>query len=256
MASQIADILATPDAQRWLNAHEDPLASIYTFSSCLALSDLTGDGDFKLVVADLGSGASNMKLRVYKGTQMISENTIIDLPTGVVAFHMDQTEPLIPAVAVASGSHIYIYKNMRPYFKFTLPTLDIHPSEKELWSRAGDLELGSLCDGLQSLRTEVGDVRLTARTQRLLMLNDRQEAQAFVELHKGFPLKRQTVVTCIATLKKSHAEDSAVSCLVLGTEASTIYILDPEAFTIMDSMGLPSQPAHISVTGLYDVDFR
>ena len=66
----------------------------------------------------------------------------------------------------------------------------------------------------------------------------------------------QTVVTCIATLKKSHAEDSAVSCLVLGTEASTIYILDPEAFTIMDSMGLPSQPAHISVTGLYDVDFR
>ena len=88
------------------------------------------------------------------------------------------------------------------------------------------------------------------------MLNDRQEAQAFVELHKGFPLKRQTVVTCIATLKKSHAEDSAVSCLVLGTEASTIYILDPEAFTIMDSMALPSQPAHISVTGLYDVDFR
>ncbi len=107
----------------------------------------------------------------------ISENTIIDLPTGVVAFHMDQTEPLIPAVAVASGSHIYIYKNMRPYFKFTLPTLDIHPTEKELWSRAGDVELGQLCDGLQALRAEIGDVRLTARTQKLLMLNDRQEAQ-------------------------------------------------------------------------------
>ena len=65
---------------------------------------------------------------------MLSENTIIDLPTGVVAFHMDQNQPLIPAVAVASGSHIYIYKNMRPYFKFTLPTLDIHPAEKELWT--------------------------------------------------------------------------------------------------------------------------
>ena len=80
--------------------------------------------------------------------------------------------------------------------------------------------------------------------------------QQFVELHRGFPLKRQTVVTCIATLKKSHAEETAVSCLVLGTEASTIYILDPEAFTIMDSMVMPSQPAHISVTGLYDVEFR
>ncbi|XP_059082200.1 Bardet-Biedl syndrome 1 protein homolog isoform X2 [Tigriopus californicus] len=197
-----------------------------------------------------------MKLRVYKGTQLISENTIIDLPTGVVAFHMDQNEPKIPAVAVASGSHIYIYKNMRPYFKFTLPTLEIHHGEKDLWTRAGDMELGVLCDGLQNLRRDIGDARLTPRTQKLLMLNDRQEAQAFVDLHKGFPLKRHTVVTCIATLKKSHSDESAVSCLVLGTEASGIYILDPEAFTIMETMSLPAPAAHLSVTGLYDVDFR
>ena len=38
----------------------------------MALSDLTGEGDSKLVVADLGSGSYNMKLRVYKGTQMVS----------------------------------------------------------------------------------------------------------------------------------------------------------------------------------------
>ncbi len=76
---------------------------------------------------------------------------------------------------MASGSHIYIYKNMRPYFKFTLPTLDLNPQEKDLWSR--EMELGALCEGLQALRAEVGDSRLTARTQKLLMLNDRHEAQ-------------------------------------------------------------------------------
>ena len=85
------------------------------FLSCVALCDLTGDGDTKLVVADLGTGNYNMKLRVYKGTQMISENTIIDLPTGVVTIHMDQTEPRIPAIAVASGTQIYNYKNLKPY---------------------------------------------------------------------------------------------------------------------------------------------
>ena len=101
---------------------------------------------------------------------------------------MDNTEPRIPAVAVASGPHIYIYKNMRPYFKFTLPTLEIHPAEKELWTAAsssstseggsnGGLDLASLLDGLQSLRAEIGDAKLTARTQRLLMINDRNEAQ-------------------------------------------------------------------------------
>ena len=88
------------------------------------------------------------------------------------------------------------------------------------------------------------------------MISDRSEAQAFVDIHRGFPLKRQTVVTCIATLKKSHVDETAVSCLVLGTESSSIYILDPEAFTIMESMGVPSPPAHISATGLYDVDYR
>ncbi len=56
--------------------HKKVLSQAYHFfffcpRSCLALSDLTGDGDYKLVVADLGSGTSNMKLRVYKGTQMV-----------------------------------------------------------------------------------------------------------------------------------------------------------------------------------------
>ena len=92
---------------------------------------------------------------------------------------MDQNEPRVPAVAVASGAHIYIYKNMRPYFKFTLPTLEIYPAEKDLWARAGEVELGVLCDGLTNLRREVGDARLTPRTQKLLMLNDRQEAQVW-----------------------------------------------------------------------------
>ena len=35
------------------------------------LSDLGGDGDFRLVIADLGSGEFNMKLRVFKGTQQV-----------------------------------------------------------------------------------------------------------------------------------------------------------------------------------------
>ena len=38
----------------------------------MALCDLTGDGDTKLLVADLGTGNYNMKLRVYNGTQMVS----------------------------------------------------------------------------------------------------------------------------------------------------------------------------------------
>lgn len=56
----------------------------------------------------------------------MTENTIIDLPTGVVTFHMDTNEPRIPAIAVASGAHIYIYK-VAYYFrknKYWVPLLE------------------------------------------------------------------------------------------------------------------------------------
>ncbi len=80
----------------------------------------------------------------------------------------------MPAVAVASASHIYIYKNMRPYFKFTLPTLDISPQEKELWDRAneGNMELSALCDGLQSIRAEVGTTTKSLYYSTLFAQND------------------------------------------------------------------------------------
>lgn len=48
------------------------------------------------MIADLGTGTFDMKLKVYKGTTLISENAIIDLPTGVCTFYMDNNEPRVP----------------------------------------------------------------------------------------------------------------------------------------------------------------
>lgn len=118
------------DTGKWLDAHYDPVAGLYTFSSCMDLADLNGDGENRLLVGDLGSGSSGMKLKVYRGTALSSESALLDLPTGLVSFFMDLHEPHIPAVAVASGPCVYIYKNLRPYFKFTLPGLDVNSLEQ------------------------------------------------------------------------------------------------------------------------------
>ena len=42
--------------------------------------------------------------------------------------------PRTPAVAVASGPYVFIYRNLRPYFKFTLPPLEIDGRETEAWA--------------------------------------------------------------------------------------------------------------------------
>uniref|UniRef100_A0A8C2I8R6 Bardet-Biedl syndrome 1 n=1 Tax=Cyprinus carpio TaxID=7962 RepID=A0A8C2I8R6_CYPCA len=126
-------------SSKWLDAHYDPVANLYTFSSCIALSDLHGDGENKLVAGDLGTGVCNMKLKVYHGTGLLSESTLLDLPTGMVSFLMDLHEPRTPAIAVASGPFIYVYKNLRPYFKFTLPSLEVNPLEQDVWSQAKEV---------------------------------------------------------------------------------------------------------------------
>ncbi|XP_038821136.1 Bardet-Biedl syndrome 1 protein isoform X3 [Salvelinus namaycush] len=241
--SSVSQMKENSESSKWLDAHYDPVANLYTFSSCIALADLHGDGENKLVVGDLGTGSCNMKLKVYRGTGLMSENTLLDLPTGLVSFLMDQHEPRTPAIAVASGPFIYVYKNLRPYFKFTLPPLEVNALEQDVWNQAREdmidpLSLKEMLEGI-----------------RFLML-DPQDTEAFVNLHKAQPIQRQTVITCIGTLKKNMADEDAVSCLVIGTESKDVYILDPEAFTILSKMSVPSAPTQMDVTGQFDVEFR
>ena len=73
---------------------------------------------------------------------------------------------------------------------------------------------------------------LTVRSLHFLQLQP-QDLDAFASVHKHAPLKRQTVITCLSTLKKSMAEEDAISCLVIGTENKNIFVLDPEAFTVL-----------------------
>ncbi|CAL8284178.1 unnamed protein product [Merluccius merluccius] len=252
--SSSADV--SGEASKWLDAHYDPVANLYTFTSCVDLADLGGDGENKLVIGDLGDGSCGMKLKVYRGTALVSESTLLDLPTGLVSFLMDLHEPRIPAVAVASGPFIYVYKNLRPYFKFTLPGLEVNALEQDVWrqAREGQIDPLALKELLEGVR-DTADVPLSARSLRYLAL-EREDMQEFVSLHKAQPVRRQTVITCIGTLRKSTADEDGVSCLVIGAESSDVYILDPEAFTILSKLSLPSAPTMMDVTGQFDVEFR
>jgi Bardet-Biedl syndrome 1 protein len=158
---------------------------------------------------------------------------------------------------VASGPYIYVYKNLRPYFKFTLPSLPINQLEQDLWNqvREDQIDVNILREMLDGIRQEGSQGSLTVRSLRFLQLHP-SDLSAFANLYKHTPLKKQTVITCLQTMKKSLADDDAVSCLVLGTESKAVYILDPEAFTVLATMSLPSVPVLLHVSGLYDVEFR
>uniref|UniRef100_A0A2K5PSE3 Bardet-Biedl syndrome 1 n=1 Tax=Cebus imitator TaxID=2715852 RepID=A0A2K5PSE3_CEBIM len=129
---------------KWLDAHYDPMANIHTFSACLALADLHGDGEYKLVVGDLGPGGQQPRLKVLKGPLVMTESPLPALPAAAATFFMEQHEPRTPALALASGPCVYVYKNLRPYFKFSLPQLPPNPLEQDLWNQAKEMSLPSV----------------------------------------------------------------------------------------------------------------
>ena len=223
-------------SQRWLLALHDPLAGLYTFSSCICFADLFNDGDVKLAIADLGNNLKNVKLNIYKGTVMQTQLALIDLPCAIVSFYMDSGDAgHTPALAVAAGNFLYIYKKLKPFYKFQLPPLGLNQAEVDSWNQVKEqaIDVQTLADILRSVSKQPGDVPLTSRSTKFLSLTDRSQMEQFVEQQKDQPLKRQTVITCVTTLKRSVSDEDAVSCLVIGTENRDILFIEPDAFTIL-----------------------
>jgi len=108
---------------------------------------------------------------------------------------------------------------------------------------------------LESIKNDSDAVPLTPLSSKFLQTSVHQRSH-FIAVYRDNPLKRQTVITSLDTLRKSHADDDAISCLLIGTENRELFILDPEAFTVLIRQSLPSEPVFIRSTGLYDVDYR
>ena len=39
------------------------------------------------------------------------------------------------SVAVASGPYVFIYRNLRPFFKFTIPAVELDKKELAIWGK-------------------------------------------------------------------------------------------------------------------------
>ena len=76
--------------------------------------------------------------------------------------------------------------------------------------------------------------------------------ESFLAAFRHIPLKRQSIITSMAVLKKSHVEDDAVSCLVVASENGDVYILDPEAFTVLKQVATLN---HLILPFLFNIFF-
>eukprot|EP00758_Cryptobia_borreli_P005864 Tbor_TRINITY_DN5007_c0_g1::TRINITY_DN5007_c0_g1_i1::g.14260::m.14260/K16746/BBS1; Bardet-Biedl syndrome 1 protein len=235
----------------WLNAWRDHLAGIKAFTGCLDLADLNGDGDWKILIGDA------KRLKIFSGTSLATENPLVGVPTAVVSFHMDYRDAAHrPNIAVATGPFIYIYKNLRPFYKFTLPPVSLTKVEMDLWAALKDENIGveEAFEQIKGLRDE--GVHLSTHSQDLLSLDSPNARQLFVDSHSKQPLSQKTVITCMSVLLKDKDETGALGCLVVGTEDRHILILESSGVSIAKRIQIPCTPVQIMPAGLHDVEYR
>ncbi|KZC07512.1 Bardet-Biedl syndrome 1 protein, partial [Dufourea novaeangliae] len=242
---------------RWLEALWEPGAKLYTLPDAIDMLDVTGDGDARLICADLGTlGANSTKIRVYKGADQVTEHNMVDRPCGVVGFYTENGEARSSVLAVGGGSSVYIFKNMRPYFKYCLPHIDVHPKEREIWHKAGleeELNVLTLADELELLLKELGAGYISPRTLKFLSM-DPNLRTSFVEQYKRIPLIKSNSLSAISVIRRDSWTNPASGCLVLGTEFGEVLVLDPRTFTAMDKHLLGWTPVAFACTGLWTGD--
>jgi Bardet-Biedl syndrome 1 protein len=55
------------------------------------------------------------------------------VPIAVCSFLADLSPPRLPTLAVAAGAHVYMFQNLRPHAKFTLPPAGGAADEEAVW---------------------------------------------------------------------------------------------------------------------------
>lgn len=63
----------------------------------LIFADVSGDGNYRLVLTDISTeGESSVRLKVYKGTLLCSDQPLPDISSSLISFYADNFDPKLP----------------------------------------------------------------------------------------------------------------------------------------------------------------
>ncbi|XP_013193326.2 Bardet-Biedl syndrome 1 protein [Amyelois transitella] len=247
---------------RWLDVEvgTDEI-ELNTLPSNLALVDLNNDNEMKLLVGDLGKGEEGPKLKVFKGTMQVSDLMLPDLPLGVVGFYASESVPhASPIIAVAFSSCVYMYRNLKIFYKYYLPSFDLSTCEMEVWKQLTNPSnhnadtISTLTENLTAIPAKI----LTAQSRDFLAMSSDQQLE-YLEQLTDVPMSKVPEIACITTLRMHSVEKHAVSCLVIGTEDGEIILIEPQMFTSLSQAKVctvKKTPYQMVATGLCSVDYR
>ena len=238
----------------WSDVKTDLVAGVTSFSQSITMGDIMNDGDSKLICGDITS-----KVKVFKQECLINETQLKCCPVGVITYkaYDKNLKTLIQYMAVAGGSNIYIYKNMKGVFKLLVPNVEINAVEAQIWE---DLKNKTI-DGLVAIE-KLKDllinqkISLTTRSTELLSLKDEFQMRQYITENCLQPIVMAQHITTMGMIKKYNPEeDDTPSQIIIGTEAKVVFIIDGSECKILTKHKVDGIPNAICSFGSYDADY-
>lgn len=159
---------------------------------------------------------------------------------------------VIAVIGVSVDSSVLFYRNMKPYFKYTVPSLLIEPLEVEIWKKLTverQSNYRKLIDELKAMNIS----QMSPLTQRLISLeSDRWES--FIRENTEPKLQRLPTIVCMTTIFKNLEEEKAANCLIIATDSGEIFFMDSQSFRILHEARVCSfrtTPDLVSSNGSY-----
>lgn len=174
---------------------------------------------------------------------------------------MNNSNTYFTVLVVAVGPSVLFYRNMKPYFKFTVPSSEIDAQEVDIWRKFSFDRRENIPDLIEQLRNiEIN--HLTITSQMLLNISDDEERRDdYIAQRRDIELKRFSPIAALNKIYRHAPGDQmekAVNCLVIATENGEIFILDCQTFTILHHAKTNSNlecPVMISANGQFDQEF-
>ena len=255
------------------------VAGLKAFNQCISLGNVLNDKKNRLICIDV-----NNNLKVFNGEIIEDENPLKNmLPvSGIVTyFSLDKdTNIKNPYLAVASGNYLYIYKFLKGIKKIPIPDQNKNSVEQYIYDllAMGEITAKQCLEKLEKFSERImkkkdendnyediiGKIEdekildyknegLSNMTQELLSLEDEDSKISFLEKNCNNILKIYNYITILSSIQEYEDFDlEPVSLLIVGTENSSLFVINPSENKIIDKGKLPGVPFLISTSGGYN----
>lgn len=235
----------------WLDALTDNMANVLADSANLCTLDLMADGENYLAAAD-----KSKKLKIWRNSELFSDEALPCDPTAIAPLDTECRSPekAVSLLAVASGQYVFLYRKMKPLYKFRISP--VAPEEADVWN---GLEAGSLSaeKGLLSFCSlQSNGICLSDMATKILHMKDGDEQEILLRRNPNPPTKQFTVITCVAVLKKRGDENQPAGSLLLGTENGCVIYLDDTCTSERNRRKVGGVPAFLATCGTLETDHK